>query len=361
MNPENSYPLTLSEIEELEVRLARLLGAGLPPVLIPGEAVLGIEAMALGVGKPGVQVLNVVTGPYGQAFGKALRAGGAEVVDLTVPFNQVATVDAVTEALAVGTYHVLAIVQVESATGGRNPLPEIAAVAKRFGTLVVVDAVSAFGAEPVEVDAWGLDLVAIGAQKALAGPNGISAVAVSAAAWDFLEARRSAVDDTSFLSLLGARQRRANASGQTVLGNTLPWLESRALAQALWDAEIAGLQVLQREHRQAARALAASLASLRLEAWQVSPAARAALATAIKIPQPAPAGWQIRLAACSPLLGPGIGVLEEQLVRVNHYGVHASLRAVLDALDQLQAVFALDVQDLLAAKAQAIDAWNESG
>jgi aspartate aminotransferase-like enzyme len=54
-----------------------------------------------------------------------------------------------------------------------------------------VDAVSSLGAVPVETDAWGLDAVASGSQKALMTPPGLALCAVSAAGWAAAGASRS--------------------------------------------------------------------------------------------------------------------------------------------------------------------------
>ena len=58
----------------------------------------------------------------------------------------------------------------------------LAAAAKESGALVVVDAVSSLGAVPCETDAWGLDVVVSGSQKALMTPPGLGTCAVSEAA-----------------------------------------------------------------------------------------------------------------------------------------------------------------------------------
>jgi aspartate aminotransferase-like enzyme len=62
----------------------------------------------------------------------------------------------------------------------------LAAAAKATGALVVVDGVSSVGAVPLEPDAWEIDVVASGSQKALMTPPGLGFVSVSAAAWDAL-------------------------------------------------------------------------------------------------------------------------------------------------------------------------------
>jgi aspartate aminotransferase-like enzyme len=70
----------------------------------------------------------------------------------------------------------------ETSTGVVADIEKLAKVAKEHGALVAVDAISSLGAIPVETDAWGLDAVVAGSQKALMTPPGLAAVAISAAA-----------------------------------------------------------------------------------------------------------------------------------------------------------------------------------
>ncbi len=63
----------------------------------------------------------------------------------------------------------------ETSTGVLSPLAEVArAVREESDALLLVDAVSALGGAAVETDAWGLDLVLAGSQKALAAPPGLA-------------------------------------------------------------------------------------------------------------------------------------------------------------------------------------------
>jgi aspartate aminotransferase-like enzyme len=76
------------------------------------------------------------------------------------------------------------LVHSETSTGVVADVQALAAVAKEAGALVVVDAVSSLGAVPVETDAWELDVVVSGSQKALMTPPGLSLAVVSPPAWE---------------------------------------------------------------------------------------------------------------------------------------------------------------------------------
>ena len=75
------------------------------------------------------------------------------------------------------------LVHNETSTGVTNPLRDLAAIVRDHGALVVVDAVSAAGALPLEVDAWGIDFVFSGSQKAWMCPPGLLIVAAGPRAW----------------------------------------------------------------------------------------------------------------------------------------------------------------------------------
>ncbi len=194
-------PLSRPEWDTLTRQLSSLLSTQHAPVIIPGEAILGIEAVAAGISAPGRTILNVVTGPYGTLFGEWLERGGATVVEVEVSFDEVVTANAVQTAIEKYSPCALSFVHAEVVTGGSNPARDILKIARGFNLITVMDSVSAVGGEDLLVDEWAADFVAIGAQKALAGPNGVSAVSISPRGWEFLETNSHAPRN-SILSLL---------------------------------------------------------------------------------------------------------------------------------------------------------------
>jgi aspartate aminotransferase-like enzyme len=79
------------------------------------------------------------------------------------------------------------LVHNETSTGVTNPLADLAGTIRDQGALVIVDAVSAVGALPLEVDGWGIDFVLSGSQKAWMCPPGLLIVAVGPRAWTAYE------------------------------------------------------------------------------------------------------------------------------------------------------------------------------
>lgn len=343
--------LSPAELLRLEQLGREVLGTENDVIALQAEAILALEAVARSVAAPGRRAINVVTGPYGAIFGGWMREMGAEVVDVTSPFDSIATVDAVAAAIADHRPDVVAVVQAEAATGGTNPAAQIIRVARDAGALTVLDAVAAIGAEPVPVDDWGVDIVVIGGQKSLAGPAGVSLVALSDDAWTLIENTPSAPRGSS-LSLLDWRHDWV-LTDRTLIPGLPSWLESRAMIQAIERVLAEGLDAVNLRHRRAAAATLAGASALGIRAWQRdAPHGAAPVVTALRVPEGRDALTERELGG---ILSPGNDALRESLIRVNHVGRAASLDAVSDALERLAA--ALDADPALAHDAAA-RAWN---
>ena len=341
-------PLAPSELVRLEELSAAVLATSNDVIIMQGEAILTLEAVAKSVGAPGVIALNIVTGPYGAIFGDWMADAGATVVTLASEFDSVISVEAVAAAIAEHSPRVLAIVHAEAATGGTNPLVEILELARAAGILTIVDSVAAVGAEPVLVDEWGIDIAVIGGQKSLAGPAGVSAVSVSPAAWAVIDNNPGAPRGSS-LSLIDWRDNWTRTDRSAIPG--MPsWLESRGLIAALERVLTEGLDAVNERHRRARAATLAGAAELGIGAWQVD-GGYAPVVTALRLPSPG----ALSDGDLGGILSVGNGALRGHVVRVNHTGRAAALEPVQDALTRLATALGVDPAASLAA---AEAGWN---
>ncbi|WP_327405020.1 aminotransferase class V-fold PLP-dependent enzyme [Streptomyces sp. NBC_01288] len=337
-------PLSAAHFASIEDRVARLLGTEQDVVIMQGEALLPLEGAIRSTAGPGTLALNVVTGPYGQTFGNWLRDCGAEVIDLAVPFHTAVTADQIREAFAEHPeIDFVSLVHAEAATGNTNPVAEIGEIVRAHGAIFYLDAVASIGAEPVLPDAWGVDLCVIGAQKAMGGPAGVSAVSVSARAWARMTANPGA-PRRSYLSLLDWRDRWTDA-GRTTLPHAPAQLEMLALEACVERIESEGLDVLMRRHATAAAATRAGALALGggLEPYVHAAAEAAPVATTLRTPPGVVASELVARALSSdpalPLAAGG-GALAKEMIRVNHYGVDATVGAVQSSLAALGAALA---------------------
>ena len=176
------YFLDLYESTVENLRIA--MGVTSAPVILQGEAVLGLEAAAASLITRDDVVLNLASGVYGKGYGYWAARYCKELVEIEVPYNQVIDPDEVEKMFKLRPdIAIVAVVHSETPSGTLNPVKEIAAVCARYGALLIVDAVSSFGATEVDFEGWPADLVVVGPQKALGGPPGLSLLYVSDRAW----------------------------------------------------------------------------------------------------------------------------------------------------------------------------------
>ncbi len=295
-------PVSALEYARTEDLCREVLATGQTTLVLQGEAMVFLEAAARGLGRPGGRALNLVSGPYGATFGQWLSQAGSEVENLVVPFDGAVPPEQVEEALErSGPVDVVSVVHAEAATGVVNDLAAISRVARSRGALVVVDAVAAVGAEPLAIDDWQLDLVVLSAQKALAGPSGVTVVTVSSRAWAALDGHPSPWRG-SVLSLLDWRDRWTGA-GRSALPVIPSHLETRALEAAMERVRAEGLDRVVARHRAAASATRAALAPLGLEPWARQATEAASVATLVR----APAGGARALVTASLAAAPELG------------------------------------------------------
>ncbi|KOG33917.1 aspartate aminotransferase [Streptomyces resistomycificus] len=351
-------PLTAARFASIEDRVARLLSTEQDVVITQGEALLPLEGAIRSTTGPGTTALNVITGPYGQTFGDWLRDCGATVIDLAVPFHTAVTAEQIRDAFAAHPeIDFVSLVHAEAATGNTNPVAEIGEVVRRHGALFYLDAVASVGAEPVLPDAWGVDLCVIGAQKAMGGPAGVSAVSVSERAWARMAATPGA-PRRSYLSLLDWKERWIDG-GRTTLLHAPAQLEMLALEACVERIEAVGLVAVMDRHRRAALATRAGARALGggLEPYVYEDAEAAPVATTLRAPSGVVASELVARALESdpavPLVA-GSGALAREMIRVNHYGVEATQGAVRASLAALGAALreqglGVDVEGALRA------------
>jgi len=152
-------------------------------VLLFGSSGTGaFESAVANLVTPGEPHLVVSAGSFGDRWVAMTSAYGAEVDVLRYAWGETPEADDIRARLREREAKAVWLVHSETSTGVVADIRSLAAVAKDAGAHVVVDAVSSLGAVPCDTDAWGLDVVVSGSQKALMCPPGLGLAAVSGAA-----------------------------------------------------------------------------------------------------------------------------------------------------------------------------------
>ena len=144
-----------------------------------------MDSAAANLVRPGKPVLACAAGKFGERWIELCEAYGGETVRYEpgwgVRFDP-AEIDRLLEENA-GVEVVFATLS-ETSTGIVHDVQAIADVVRAAGAILVVDAVSGLGAAELRQDAWGVDVVVGGSQKALMCPPGLAFASVSQRALD---------------------------------------------------------------------------------------------------------------------------------------------------------------------------------
>jgi len=148
-----------------------------------------MEASVSNLTSPGDRVLVLTAGKFGERWTGIAKAFGCEVDVISKPYGTTFSLDEIKAALKLETRAVF-VQATESSTGVRHDVQAIGQLLKDVGSeaLFVVDGITGIGTTTIDMDAWGIDVLIGGSQKALMIPPGLSYLGVSQRAWDRMEA-----------------------------------------------------------------------------------------------------------------------------------------------------------------------------
>ena len=310
-------PVFLERFRRTEKKLAQVFLTGNDVLMMQGEAVLGLEAAARSLVRPGTKVLNLVQGIFGKGMGYWLKDFGAELHELEVAYD-----DAVDPA-DVERYldehpgiELVTVVHSETPSGTMCDISSIGPIAHARGALTLIDCVSSLGGMPLKTDEWQLDICVAGPQKCLGGPAGMSLMTVSEAAWERIRSNPAA-PRASFLSMLDWKE-------QWIDGEKFPFTPSvsdvHGVEAAFDELLEEGLEASIARHERSAAACRAGVRAMGLDLWPRSDEIAAPCVTAIAVPDGL-TDVQVR-AHCRERYGVMIsgGQGAGNLVRIGHMG-----------------------------------------
>jgi 2-aminoethylphosphonate-pyruvate transaminase len=164
------------------IRASLLAVYGLSPenwaaVLLSGSGTAAVEAMVTSLVPQNGRLVVVENGVYGERLTTIARTHAIPVVPVTHEWGAEIDLERLASALDSDPRPThLAVVHHETTTGRLNQLGEIGALCHERQIGLLLDAVSSFGAEPLEFEGWGISACAIAANKCLHGAPGIAMV-----------------------------------------------------------------------------------------------------------------------------------------------------------------------------------------
>lgn len=166
-------------IAEIRARLCELAGAkeGFECVLMQGSGTFAIEGV-LGCFAPKgrkKKTLVVMNGAYGERAARILEHIGRPFAVIDKGDSRSPTAREVGRALAHDPdIEWVFVVHCETTSGIVNPVEKIGEVTKEYGRRLIVDAMSSFGALPLDMGAAGIDVMVSSSNKCIEGVPGFA-------------------------------------------------------------------------------------------------------------------------------------------------------------------------------------------
>ncbi|MEW6657522.1 MAG: alanine--glyoxylate aminotransferase family protein [Thermodesulfobacteriota bacterium] len=182
-------PLFMEILGEVRADLKYLFETQQEVLIFAATGTGAMEGAVANTLSAGDTALVVDGGKFGERWTELCNVYGVKAERLAVTWGQAVDPKDVAKMLDANPAIKAVFVQAnETSTGVQHPVQELAEVTKkRPGTILVVDAISALGGYSIPMDAWGIDVLVAGSQKAMMLPPGLAFAALSPKAWGFVK------------------------------------------------------------------------------------------------------------------------------------------------------------------------------
>jgi aspartate aminotransferase-like enzyme len=271
---EGEYKRIFQEVRE---GLGYLFQTKSEVLLFTSSGTGAMEGAVCNLLSPGDKALVVRGGKFGERWGEICGVYGIEVQPIDVEWGEAVDPELIAECLKEDPSIRAVFTQAtETSTGVMHPIKEIAEITGTYEeTVIVVDAITGIGVFDIPTDAWNLDVVVSGSQKALMLPPGLSFIALSEKAWRFVERSKLPKYYFDFKQELKSAEKNQNTFTPAI---TLVI----GLRESLRKIRQEGLEVVFARHDLLARATREAIKALGLELFAAESPSNAL--TAVKVP-----------------------------------------------------------------------------
>jgi 2-aminoethylphosphonate-pyruvate transaminase len=164
----------------VRARLTAVVNGEDTHVCVPmqGSGTFSVEAAVNTlVPRSGGHLLVLINGAYGRRLARLTEMMGRRLTVFETPEDvPTAAADVARKLDADATITHVGLIHCETSTGILNPLPEIAEVVAQRGRRLIIDAMSSFGAIPIDAGAVPFDALIAASGKCIEGPPGMGFV-----------------------------------------------------------------------------------------------------------------------------------------------------------------------------------------
>ena len=316
---------------EVRQNLRRLFQCGNEVLMFAASGTGAMEGAVVNTLSPGDPVIVLRAGRFGERWAQICEAFGVRVVPVDAPYGK--SVDPASVAAALTQHPACKAVfatHSETSTGAVHDIRAIAGLTREAGALLIVDAITSLGVMDLPMDAWGVDIVVAGSQKALMLPPGLAFAALSDRAWARVPEARLPKFYFNF-----AKERKAIEKNQSAYTPAVSLVVGLRESLRLILAE--GLPNVFARHARLARATRAGVTALGLTLFAEHPGAAC---TAVHAPAGIDGGAVVKgMRRRGITIAGGQGSMKGKMLRIAHMG-YADEFDVLTALGALELTLA---------------------
>jgi alanine-glyoxylate transaminase/serine-glyoxylate transaminase/serine-pyruvate transaminase len=317
-------------LDEVRASLQRVFRADSKSLTLAtsGTGTSAMEAAVANVVSDGMRAVVIVTGYFGDRLVQILERYGARVRRIDVEWGRAVDPQRLRDELSREGADVVGIVHAETSTGVRNPVKELAAIAREKGALTIVDTVTSLGGQDVDLAGWGVDVAYSCSQKCIGAPSGVAPLAVSGAARERLVKCRSFYLDLRLLEDYWVGRKYHHTMCTSLI---------YALREALQMVEEEGLAARQARHERHHLALAAGVEAMGLSLLP-PPGERLWTLNTVRVPSGVDEA-SIRMTLLTTYnieVGAGLGPLAGKIWRVGLMGASSTPQTLLQFLAALE-------------------------
>ncbi|HZL25494.1 MAG TPA: alanine--glyoxylate aminotransferase family protein [Acidobacteriaceae bacterium] len=304
-------------------------------IILSSSGTGAMEASVSNLTSPGDRVLVLSAGKFGERWAGICKAFGCEVDLVSVPYGQTFNLDEVKAALKLETRAVFVQAN-ETSTGARHDVKALGEILKaaKSEALLIVDGITGLGTSELDMDAWGIDVLIGGSQKAVMIPPGLSYLAISERAWERMEAT---YNPRYYFDLRKERKNAKNGESAytpavaliAALGAALDWIAAQA------DGDLAaGRKKLVDNAETIAAMTRAAMVAMGFKLFAATPGAAA---TAVYAPEGTDSGVVVKelKSRFGAIITNGQGEMKGQIFRIAHLGF-------FDFLDTMSLIAAIE-------------------
>jgi alanine-glyoxylate transaminase/serine-glyoxylate transaminase/serine-pyruvate transaminase len=295
---------------------------------ISGTGTAAMEAAVANAVTDGMRGVVIVTGYFGDRLAQIFERWGARVRRIDVEWGRAVDPQKLRDELRREGADVVGMVHAETSTGVRNPIRELAAIAREHGALTILDTVTSLGGHEVDLAGWGVDIAYSCAQKCIGAPSGVAPIAISGPSRARLVPCRSFYLDLKLLEDYWVGRKYHHTMCSSLI---------YALREALLMVEEEGLEARYSRHERHHNALAAGIEAMGMSLLP-PPNERLWTLNTVRVPAGVDEAAVRRtlLTTFNLEVGAGLGPLAGKIWRVGLMGASSTPQTLLQFLAALE-------------------------